>query len=155
MSQNGKMLTYHKYSSSKQRMISVWTHYETSSDSGKTNNSMNFHSIVVQPAMNWHAQYNSMAAIAGYPYFDRYMYSQNLLFLNWRLHPDLFFMHSCDWSWVEIKYRQVVNWHELQAFKSCSRWEIASHWLSRLLVTAVQIQSLRALLMGIALYNLF
>ena len=39
-----------------------------------------------------------MSAIAGSPYFDSYLYSQKLPFLNSSFRHDLFFMHSWDWS---------------------------------------------------------
>jgi len=42
-------------------------HREASSDSGKTNNSMQFRPIEVQQGLNWHAGYNPMSAIAGSP----------------------------------------------------------------------------------------
>jgi len=45
-------------------------HHEASSDSGKTNNSMQFRPIEVQLVLNWHAGYNLIAAIAGSLYFD-------------------------------------------------------------------------------------
>ena len=56
-------------------------HHEASSDSGKTNNSMQFLPIEVPLALNWHAEYNLMAAIAGSPYFHSYLDSQKLPFL--------------------------------------------------------------------------
>ena len=92
-------------------------HHEASSDSGKTNNSMQFRPIEVQLALNWHAGYNLMSAIAGSPYFDSYVYSQKLPFLNSSFHHDLFFMHSWEWTLAEIRYRLFMICHELQAFK--------------------------------------
>ena len=78
--------------------------HEASSDSGKTNNSMQFSPIEVQLALNWHAGYNLMSAIAGSPYFDSYLYSQKLPFLNSSFHQDLYFMYSWDWTLAEIRY---------------------------------------------------
>jgi hypothetical protein len=92
-------------------------HHEASSDSGKTNNSMQFRPIEVQLALNWEAGYNLMSAIASSPYFDSYLYSQKLPFLNSSFHHDLFFMHSWDWTLAEIRYRLFMICHELQAFK--------------------------------------
>jgi len=92
-------------------------HHEASSDSGKTNNSMQFQPNEVQLALNWHAGYNLMSAIAGLPYFDSYLYSQNLPFLNSSVLHNLFFMHSWVWTLAEIRYRLFMICHELQASK--------------------------------------
>jgi len=92
-------------------------HHEASSDSGKTNNSMLFRPIEVQLALNWPAGYNLMSAIVRSPYFDSYLYSQKLPFLNLSFHHELFFMHSWDWTLAEIRYRLFLICHEIQAFK--------------------------------------
>jgi len=96
-----------------------------------------------------------MAGIAGSPYFDNYLYSQKLPFLNSSFRHDLFFMHSWDWTLAEIRYRLFMICHELQAFKICGGRELAGHQLSRRAETAIQILSLQALLMEIGSHNLF
>jgi len=104
--------------------------HESSSDSGKTNNSMHFKSIEVQLALNQHAEYNPMAEIAGSPYFDSYLYSQKLPFLYSSVLYDLIFMHTWDWTLAEIRYHLLMICHELQAFKICGGPQLASHWVS-------------------------
>jgi hypothetical protein len=69
-------------------------HHEASSDSGMTNNRMQFQAMEVQLALTWHAEYNLIAANAGSPYIDSYMYFQKLLFLYSSFHQDLFFMQT-------------------------------------------------------------
>ena len=68
-----------------------------------------------------------MSAIAGLPYFDSYLYSQKLPFHYSSYHHDLFFMHSWDWTLVEIRYRQFMIGHERQAFKIHGGRELAGH----------------------------
>jgi len=106
-------------------------HHEASSDSRKTNTSMQFQPIEVQLALNWHAGYNLMAAIAGLPYFDSYLYSHKLPYLYFSFHYDLFFMHTWDWTLAEIRYHLVMICHKLQAHKILGRWELAGHQSSR------------------------
>jgi hypothetical protein len=96
-----------------------------------------------------------MAGIAGSPYFDNYLYSQKLPFLNSSFRHDLFIMHSWDWTLAEIRYPLFMICHELQAFKIRGGQELAGHRLSRRAETAIQILSLRALLMEIGSHNLF
>jgi hypothetical protein len=102
-------------------------HPEASSDSGKMNNSMQFRRIEVQLALNWPAGYNLMAAIAGLPNFDSYLYSQKLPFLNLSFHYALFFMHTWDCILAEIRYRQFMISFKLQAVKISTGWEFAGH----------------------------
>jgi hypothetical protein len=45
-------------------------HHEASSERRMKNNSMLFRPIEVQLELNWHAEDNQMAAVAGSPYFD-------------------------------------------------------------------------------------
>jgi hypothetical protein len=130
-------------------------HPETSSDSGKMNNSMQFRPIEVQLAFNWHVGYNLMAAIGGSPYFDSYLQSQKLPFLYLTFHYDLFFMHSWDWTLAKIRYCLVMICHELQALMICSGWELASYQLRCWAGSGIQILSLRALLMEIGLDHLY
>ena len=96
-----------------------------------------------------------MAAIAGSPCFDSYLYSQKLPFLNSSFRHDLFFMHTKDGMLAEIIYRRFMICHKLQGLKICGRRELASHQLSRCAETTIQILSLRALLMEIGSHNLF
>jgi len=96
-----------------------------------------------------------MAGIVGSPYFDKYLYSQKLPFLNLSFHHNLFFMNSCDWTLAEIRYRLFIICHNLQAFKICGGRELAGHRLSRCIETGIQILSLQALLMEIGSNNLF
>jgi len=96
-----------------------------------------------------------MAGIAGSPYFDIYLYSQKLSFLNSSFRHDLFIMHSWDWTLAEIRYPQFMICHKLQAFKVGGGRELAGHRLSRRAETAIQILSLRALLIEIGSHNLF
>ena len=67
-------------------------HPEASSDSGKTNNSMQFQPNEWQLALNWYAAYTLMSVIADSPYIDCYLYSQKLPFLYSSVHHDMFFM---------------------------------------------------------------
>ena len=69
-------------------------------------------------------QSNVMAGIVGSPYFDSYLYFQNLPFLNSSFHHDLLVMHSWDWKLVGIRYRLFMICHELQAFEICSGQEL-------------------------------
>jgi hypothetical protein len=96
-----------------------------------------------------------MAGIAASPYVDNYLYSQKLRFLNSSFRHDLFIMHSWDWTLAEIRYPLFMICHELQALKIRGGWELAGHRLSRQAETAIQILSLRALLMEIGSHNLF
>jgi len=105
-------------------------HHEALSDSGKTNNSMQFWPIGLQLVLNWHVGYNLIAAIAGSPYFDSYLYSQKLPFLYSSIHHELFFMHSWDWTLAKIRYRVFMICHALQVVKICGGQGIASHRLS-------------------------
>jgi len=68
-----------------------------------------------------------MAVIAGLPYFDSDLYYQTLPILYSSFHHDLFFMHTCDWMLVEIRYRMFKMCHKLQAFKIRSGQELAGH----------------------------
>jgi len=104
--------------------------HEASSDSGKTNNCMQFRSIEVPLALNWHAGYNPMAAIVRLPYFDSYLYSQKLPFLYSSLHHELFFMQTWNWTLAKIRYHLFMFCHELQAFKIRGGRELAGHQLS-------------------------
>jgi len=70
---------------------------------------------------------NVIAGIAGSPYFDNYLYSQKLPFLNLSFRHDVFFMHSGDWTLVAIRYRLIMICHELHKFKLCVWWELASY----------------------------
>jgi len=155
MSLNATMLTEHNYCGSKQCIRTTWMHHEALSDSRRTNNSMQFQSIEVQLALNWHAGYNLMSAIAGSPYCDSYLYSQKLPFLYSSIHHDLFFIHSSDWTLAEIRYRLLMICHELQAFKIWGWRELAGHRSSCWADTGIHILSLRALLMDIGSHNLF
>jgi len=128
-------------------------HREASSDSGKTNNSMQFWPIEVQLALIWHAGYNLMSAIAGSPYLDSYWYSQKQPFLYSSFHHDMFFMHTWDWMLAHLRYCLFMICHNLQVFKRGGGWEIASHRSSRWAETGIQIPSLRALLMEIGSHN--
>ena len=83
--------------------------------------------IEEQLALNPHAGYNLMAAIAGSPYFDSYLYSQKLPFLYSSIHHKLFFMHSWDWTLAEISYRVFMICHALQVVKIRGGQGIASH----------------------------
>jgi hypothetical protein len=56
---------------------------------------------------------------------------------------------------AEIRYWLFMICHELQAFEICGGRELAGHRLSRPAETAIQILSLRALLMEIGAHNLF
>jgi len=105
-------------------------HYEASSDSGKTNNSMQFQPIELQLASNWHAGYNLMATIAGSPCFDSYLYSQKLPFLNLSFRHYLFFMHNWDWTSADIGYRLFAICPKLPALMIPGGWELARHRLS-------------------------
>jgi hypothetical protein len=88
---------------------------------------MQFWSIEVHLALNWHAGYNRMSAIAGLPYIDSDLYSHKLPFLNSSFHHDLLFMHTWDWTLVEMRYCLFMICHELQAFKIRSVRELAGH----------------------------
>jgi len=90
---------------------------EASSGSGKTNYSVQLQPIEVQLALNRHAGYNQLAAIAGSPYFDSYLYSQKLPFLNLSFHHDFFFKYTWDWTLAEIRDCLFSICHELQLFK--------------------------------------
>jgi len=68
-----------------------------------------------------------MAAIAGSPYLDDYLYSLKLPFLYSSFDHDLFFMHAWDWILAEIRYRLFIICHELQAFKIRGGQELAGH----------------------------
>jgi len=72
-----------------------------------------------------------MAGIVGSPYFDSYLYSQKLPFLNSSFHNNLFFMHSWDWTVADISFRLFMICHELQVFKICGGRELADHQFSR------------------------
>jgi len=91
------------------------------------NHSMLSRLIEVQLALNWHAGYNLMAAIADSPYFDSYLDSQKLPFLYSSFHHNFFFMHTRDWTLVEIRYGLFMICYELQAFKIRSGRELAGH----------------------------
>jgi len=71
----------------------------------------------VQLAVNWYGRYNIMAAISGFPYFDRYLYSQKQPFLYSSFHHDVFFMQTWDSTFAEIRYCLFMICHKLQAFK--------------------------------------
>ena len=71
-----------------------------------------------------------MAAIAGLPYFDNYLYSQILPVLNSSICHDVFVMRSWYWTLAEIRYQMFMICHELQAFKTCGGQELAGHRLS-------------------------
>jgi len=60
-------------------------------------------------------QSTAMAGIAGSPYIDSYLYSPKLHCFNSSFHHDLFFMHSWDWTFEEIRDCLFMIWHELQA----------------------------------------
>jgi hypothetical protein len=96
-----------------------------------------------------------MAGIAGSPYFDNYLDSQKLSFLNPSFGHELFFMHPWAWTLAEIRYRLFMISHELQVFKICGGWELASHRWSSGAEIAIQILSLRARLMEFSSRNLF
>ena len=98
--------------------------------------------IEEQLALNPHAGYNLMAAIAGSPYFDSYLYSQKLRFLYSSFHYDLFFMHTWDRTLAEIRYRLFMICYELQALNICGGRELAGHRWSCRAETGIQIVSL-------------
>jgi len=91
---------------------------------------MQFRSIEVQLALNWHAGYNLLAVIAGLPYFDSYLDSEKLPFLYSNVHHDLFFMHTWDWTSAEIRYCLSMICHEVQAPEIHGGWDLSSHRLS-------------------------
>jgi len=95
-------------------------------------------------------QCNVLAGIVGSSDFDSYLYSQKLPFLNSSFHHDLYFMHSWDWTLVEIRYCMFIICDKLQAFKICGERKLAGHWLSHRAETGIQILSLRGLLMEIS-----
>jgi len=68
-----------------------------------------------------------MAAIAGSPNMDSYLYSQKLPFLYSRFHPDLFFKHSWDWTFADIRYRLGMICHKPQSFKVRRGRELTGH----------------------------
>jgi hypothetical protein len=92
-------------------------HHEALSDNGNTNKSMQLWLIVVQLALNWHAEYNSMSVIRGAHFFASYLCSQKLPFLKSNFHHNMLFRHSWDWTLVEITYRLFLIGHELQRFE--------------------------------------
>ena len=115
----------------------------------------NWGAASTESAQSYRIQSNVMAVILGLPYFDNYLYSLKLPFLNSSFHHDLFFMHSWDWELAEIRYCLFRMCHEHQVFKIYGGWELASHWLSLWVATGIQILCLRALLMDIGSHNLF
>jgi hypothetical protein len=56
-----------------------------------------------------------MPGIASSPYFDSYLYSQNLRFPNWSFNHALIFMQSLDWTLEEMKYCVFMICYDLQA----------------------------------------
>jgi len=60
-------------------------------------------------------QSNGLARHAGSPYFDSYLYSQKLPFLNAGFNHDWLFMHTLDWMLAEIRYHLFMMIHELEA----------------------------------------
>jgi len=64
-------------------------------------------------------------------------------------------MHSWDRTLAEIRYPLFMMCHKLQAFKIRGGRELAGLQLSRRAETAIQILSLRALMMEIGSHNLF
>jgi len=155
MSLNTTMLTWHKYWGSKQCIKTIWMRHEASSDSRMPNTCIQFRSIEVQLALNWHAGYNLMAAIAGLPYFDSDFYNQKLPFLYLSLLLDLISIHTSDWTLAETRHRRFMICHKLQSFMIRNVEEFPGYWFSRWAETCIQILSLWALWMDICSHNVF
>jgi hypothetical protein len=64
-------------------------------------------------------------------------------------------MYTWDVTLAKIRYSLVMISHELQEFKLGAGLEVACHHWSPSAETAIQILSLRALVMEIGSYNLF
>jgi hypothetical protein len=139
MNLNATILADRKYWGSKQCIRTIWMHHEAPSDSGMMNNSMQFRPIEVQLALNWHAGYNLMSAIAGSPYFHSYCYSQKLPFLYSNFHQNLLFKHTWDWTLADSRYRLFMSFHELQDLNVWGWQGHASHRSSHWAQTSIQI----------------
>ena len=96
--------------------------HEASSDSGKTNYSMQFWPIEVQLVLNRHAGFNLMQWLGLQARLTLTVTCtlRNCLFLTRAfIMICMYFMHSWDWMLAEIRYCQFIICHELQAFKIC------------------------------------
>jgi len=72
-------------------------------------------------------QCHIITGIVGSPYFDNYLYSQKLPFLNTSFYHNAFLIHSWDWMLPEINCHLFMISHKLQVFKMDGRWELAGH----------------------------
>jgi len=144
------MLTYHKYYGSKQCIRTIWMRHETSSDSGRTNNSMQFQPIEVQQALNWHAGFTAMQCLG----FQACLTSTVTCTLRNCLFSTRAFITICSACTLGIgswrKSDIICLWFVMKF-----RPELAVHQLNRCAETRIQIWSLRAILMELGSHNLF
>jgi len=124
--------------------------HEPSSDSGKTNNSMEFRPIEVHQTWNRHAGFNLMQLLG---LQARRTSTVTCTVRNWIVLTRAFIL-ICSSCTLEIgswrKSDIVCLW-----FVTNFRWEPAGHRLSRWVETGIQILCLWALLMEISSHSLF
>jgi len=74
--------------------------------------------------LNWYAGFNIMAEIAGKPHFDSSLCSEKLPFVIWKIHHNLFLVHSSDLKLPDITNGLFNISHKLKPVKVCCGLEI-------------------------------